>query len=76
MLPGPLQSVFIEEVFSQRAVCLNCSDASQATNIIAQLLDGVVTVDEEMLLEEIAELQNKYDIRSSNRELIKNGFNV
>lgn len=61
MLPGPSQSVFIEEVFSHRAVCLNCSDASQATNIIAQLLDGVVTVDEEMLLEEIAQLQKKYD---------------
>ena len=52
----PLQSVFIKEVFSHRSVCLRRSDAGQTANVIAQLLDGVMAVWEEVLLEEVTQL--------------------
>lgn len=49
--------MFIKEVFSHRAVCLRRSDAGQTANVIAQLLDGVMAVDQKVLLEEVAQLQ-------------------
>ena len=49
--------MLIKEVFSHRAMCLRCSDAGQTANIVAQLLDGVMAVSEEVLLEEVTHLQ-------------------
>ncbi len=51
--------MFIKEVFSHSSVCLRRSDASQTANVIAQLLDGVMAVNEEVLLEEITQLQKE-----------------
>lgn len=51
--------MFIKEVFSHSTVCLGRSDAGQTADVIAQLLDGVVAVDEEVLLEEVTQLQEK-----------------
>lgn len=66
VLPWPLQSVFIKEVFSHRSVCLRCSDAGQTASVIAQLLDGIVAVSEEVLLEEVTQLQK--EVRQKNSE--------
>jgi len=56
-LPGPSQSVFIEQVFSHGALSLRSSETGQAAHVVTQLLDGIMAVDEEVLLEEIAQLQ-------------------
>lgn len=52
----PSQSVLVEEVLSQGAVGFGRGDASQAAHVVAQLLDGVVAVGEEVLLQEVAQL--------------------
>lgn len=37
------------------------SDASQAAHVVAQLLDSVVAVSEEVLLQEVAQLEEQTD---------------
>lgn len=49
--------MFIKEVFSHGAVGLGRSQAAQAADVVAQLFDGVVAVNEEVLLEEVTQLQ-------------------
>lgn len=38
-------------------MCLRCSEAGQAADVIAELLDGVVAVGEEVLLEEVTQVR-------------------
>lgn len=56
-----LQSVLVKEVFSHSTGRLGRSDAGETANVVAQLLDGVMAVDEEVLLEEVTQLQEKLD---------------
>lgn len=56
-----LQSVLVKEVFSHSTGRLRRSDAGETANVVAQLLDGVMAVDEEVLLEEVTQLQEKLD---------------
>lgn len=56
-----LQSVLVKEVFSHSTGRLRRSDAGQTANVVAQLLDGVMAVNEEVLLEEVTQLQEKLD---------------
>lgn len=51
--------MLVEEVLSHGTVGFGRSDAGQAADIVAQLLDGVVTVGEEVLLEEVTQLREK-----------------
>ena len=55
--------MFIKEVFSHRTVCLRRSDAGQTANVIAQLLDGVMAVVQEVLLKEVTQLQKSRDVK-------------
>lgn len=56
-----LQSVLVKEVFSHSTGRFRRSDAGETANVVAQLLDGVMAVDEEVLLEEVTQLQEKLD---------------
>lgn len=53
----PSQSVLVEEVLSHGTMGFGRSDTGQATNIVAQLLDSLVAVSEEVLLQEVAQLE-------------------
>lgn len=48
--------MLVKEVFSHGAVAFRRRHAFQAAHVVAQLLDGVVAVVEEVLLEEVAKL--------------------
>lgn len=51
--------MLVEEVLSHGTVGFGRSDAGQAADVVAQLLDGVVAVGEEVLLEEVTQLREK-----------------
>lgn len=51
--------MLVEEVLSHGTVGFGRSDTGQAADEVAQLLDGVVAVGEEVLLEEITQLREK-----------------
>lgn len=53
--------MLVKEVFSHSTGRLRRSDAGETANVVAKLLDGVMAVDEEVLLEEVAQLQEKLD---------------
>lgn len=55
----PSQSVLVKEVLSHGAMGFGRSDAGQAADIVAQLLDSVVAVGEEVLLQEVAQLEEQ-----------------
>lgn len=58
-----LQSVFIKEVFSHGTMCLRRGETGQTAVVVSELLDGVVAVDEEVLLEEVTELQKRTELQ-------------
>lgn len=51
--------MFIKEVFSHWSVRLGRTDATEAADIVTQLLNRVMAVDEEVLLKEVTQLHNK-----------------
>lgn len=51
--------MLVEEVLPHGTVGFGRSDAGQAADVVAQLLDGVVAVGEEVLLEEVTQLREK-----------------
>lgn len=53
--------MLVEEVLSHGAVGFGRGDASQAAHVVAQLLDSVVAVGEEVLLQEVAQLEEQTD---------------
>lgn len=59
--------MFIKEVFSHSAVRLGHTDPSQAADVVAQLLNGVMAVSEEVLLQEVTQLQNEEDKKTHSK---------
>lgn len=51
--------MLIEQVLSQSAGGLWRGDAGQTACVVAQLLDDVMALDEEVLLQEVAELRKR-----------------
>lgn len=53
--------MLVEEVLSQGGMGFGRCDASQTAHIVAQLLDSIVAVGEEVLLQEVAQLEEQTD---------------
>lgn len=59
--------MFIKEVFSHSGVRLGHTDPGQAADVVAQLLNGVMAVSEEVLLQEVTQLQNEEDKKTHSK---------
>lgn len=53
--------MLVEEVLPHGAMGFGRGDAGQAADVVAQLLDSVVAVGEEVLLQEVAQLEEHND---------------